>query len=157
MPWPKLWSSSTKDEPRSQDSVASKATESLESAIHSGTEAVESVQRRASTALPSQLTTFAQPQTIVATIVLTTASLGLLRFYKTYLRRIPQAINISPDFFRRRSIVGKVTSVGDGDNFRLYHTPGGRLAGWGWFPGRRVPVDKRLLKDQTVFETLHDG
>jgi hypothetical protein len=43
-----------------------------------------------------------------------------------------------------------VTSVGDGDNFRIYHTPGGRLAGWGWLPGRRIPMDKKELKDQTV-------
>jgi len=43
-----------------------------------------------------------------------------------------------------------VTSVGDADNFRLFHTPGGRLTGWGWLPGRRVHDDKKWLKDKTV-------
>ena len=44
-----------------------------------------------------------------------------------------------------------VTAVGDGDNFRLYHTPGGRLVGWGWFPGRCVAdYDRKRLKDQTI-------
>jgi len=40
--------------------------------------------------------------------------------------------------------------VGDGDNFRLYHTPGGRLLGWGWFPGRKVPTDPKELRQRTV-------
>jgi hypothetical protein len=40
--------------------------------------------------------------------------------------------------------------VGDGDNFRVFHTPGGRLAGWGWLPWRRVPKEKKDLKNKTV-------
>ncbi|KAJ5245887.1 hypothetical protein N7468_000870 [Penicillium chermesinum] len=55
-----------------------------------------------------------------------------------------------PSWLRRRTVFGQVTSVGDGDNFRLYHTPGGRLAGWGWLPWKRVPVNKKELKDQTI-------
>lgn len=43
---------------------------------------------------------------------------------------------------------GQATSVGDGDNFRLYHTPGGRLLGWGWMPGRKVP--QRPKTGQTI-------
>ena len=150
MPWPKLWSSSTKEDDLSAESLKAKANQVIDSASQKLDAATTSVQRQADDVLPTQMSAFTQPQTIVATLVLTTASLGLFRFYKTYLRRIPQAININPGFFRRRSLVGKVTSVGDGDNFRIYHTPGGRLAGWGWFPGRHVPVDKKELKDQTV-------
>jgi len=40
--------------------------------------------------------------------------------------------------------------VGDGDNFRLFHTPGGRLGGWEWFPGRMIPKEKKALQDKTV-------
>ena len=45
---------------------------------------------------------------------------------------------------------GYVTRVGDGDNFRLYHTPGGRLVGWGWLPWRQVPTQGKGLKNMTV-------
>ncbi|KAL6248927.1 putative endonuclease lcl3 [Rhinocladiella similis] len=150
MQWPKWWSSSTKDEADSNESATSQATKAWDSIGDKVTEARESVERNAATALPAQVKAFAEPQTIVATAVLTASCLGLFKFYKSYLRRIPQATNITPGFLRRRSLVGRVTSVGDGDNFRFYHTPGGRLAGWGWFPGRRVPTEKKELKDQTV-------
>lgn len=153
MPWPKLWPSSTKDSDDSEESLSAKAANIRDSAAKTATEAVESLKREASEAVSapsSTLSTFTQPETIVAAVVLSVTSLGFYRFYKSYLRRIPQAVNISPGFLRRRSLVGKVTSVGDGDNFRMYHTPGGRLAGWGWLPWRRVPTDKKDLKDQTV-------
>nr|KAK5434683.1 putative endonuclease lcl3 [Exophiala xenobiotica] len=150
MPWPKSWFSSTKDDTNSKASVASKTTQAWESATETVNEARETIKNEIPTTLPSQLKAFGQPQTIVATVVLTTACLGLFKCYRSYLRRIPQATNITPGFLRRRSLVGKVTSVGDGDNFRFYHTPGGRLAGWGWFPGRRVPAEKKELKDKTI-------
>jgi hypothetical protein len=79
---------------------------------------------------------------------LTVSSLVAIRVYKTYLRRIPSTEHIKPDVFRRRSLFGKVTSVGDGDNFRVFHTPGGRLAGWGW--ARTVPKEREKLVGQTV-------
>jgi hypothetical protein len=47
-----------------------------------------------------------------------------------------------------------VTSVGDGDNFRIFHTPGGRLAGWGWLLWKRVPRGKKELRDNTVRNAL---
>lgn len=148
MTWLKLWSSSTKDDTKSKEpSQTSEAIDAVSQALDA---ASTSIQSQTNEVLHSNVTAFTQPQTILATVVLTTASLGIFRFYKTYLRRIPQAVNISPNFLRRRSLVGRVTSVGDGDNFRIYHTPGGRLAGWGWFPGRRIPVDKKELKEQTV-------
>ncbi|KZF25893.1 SNase-domain-containing protein [Xylona heveae TC161] len=93
---------------------------------------------------------YTDPRTIVPTILLTGTTLFFVRIYRSYLRRIPAASSIHPDFFRRRSLFGQVTSVGDGDNFRLFHTPGGRLAGWGWMPGRRVPVKKEELKGKTI-------
>jgi hypothetical protein len=93
---------------------------------------------------------FIEPKTIIPTILLTSGILLGVRLHRSYLRRIPDAPSISPSWLRRRTIFGKVTSVGDGDNFRIYHTPGGRLAGWGWLPWKRVPTTKKELKDKTV-------
>lgn len=76
--------------------------------------------------------------------------LGGFTLYTKYFRRIKRAIDIPTSFFRKRWIYGKVTSVGDGDNFHLYHLPGGYFAGWGWL--RRVPeINKfRELKGETI-------
>lgn len=87
---------------------------------------------------------------LLPTLVLTSSTLAIVYGYRNYVRRIPDVTAISPDFFRRRSLFGKVTSVGDGDGFRLFHTPGGRLLGWGWFPGRKVPETRAELKEKTV-------
>ena len=93
---------------------------------------------------------YTDPRTVIPTVLLTTTILASVRVYRLYLRRIPKATSVAPNFFRRRSLFGTVTRVGDGDNFHLYHTPGGRLAGWGWFPGRKIPEKKGDLKDRTV-------
>ncbi|KAF2682698.1 SNase-domain-containing protein [Lentithecium fluviatile CBS 122367] len=90
------------------------------------------------------------PRTIGPSIVLTASTVAAVRFYKSYLRRIPSVNHIKPDYFRRRSLFGKVTSVGDADNFRLFHTPGGRIAGWGWLPWKRVPSKKEGLANNTI-------
>jgi len=37
-------------------------------------------------------------------------------------------------------------SVGDADNFRFFHTPGGRLLGWGWL--RPVPISRKDISKQ---------
>ncbi|KAJ5086093.1 hypothetical protein N7532_010864 [Penicillium argentinense] len=105
---------------------------------------------------PSSLvdwTAFIETRTLVPTILLTSGILFGIRFHRRYLRRIPDAPSISPSFLRRRSVFGQVTSVGDGDNFRLFHTPGGRLAGWEWLPWKKVPTNKKDLKDNTVRRT----
>lgn len=93
---------------------------------------------------------FTEPRTLIPTLLLTSSILLAVRFHRQYLRRFPDAPSISPSFLRRRSVFGQVTSVGDGDNFRIYHTPGGRLAGWGWLPWKKVPANKKELKDNTV-------
>lgn len=100
------------------------------------------------------VSSFAEPQVLVASVTLTVLSLGSIRAYKSYLRRIPSAEHIKPEMLRTKTIFGKVTSVGDGDNFRLYHTPGGRLGGWGWVPGRMVPSKREELSGQTVLFSL---
>lgn len=93
---------------------------------------------------------YTEPRNVIPTLLLTGTALFLVRIYKTYLRRIPSTEYIKPDSFRRRSLFGVVTSVGDADNFRLYHTPGGRLAGWGWFPGMKIPRKREGLASKTV-------
>jgi hypothetical protein len=95
-------------------------------------------------------TSFTESRTLISTVLLTSGILLAVRFHRSYLRRIPDAPSISSSFLRRRTIFGKVTSVGDGDNFRIYHTPGGRLAGWGWLPWKKIPTTKKELKDNTV-------
>ncbi|PUU78135.1 hypothetical protein B9Z19DRAFT_984283 [Tuber borchii] len=90
------------------------------------------------------------PEVLFPTGILTSGTLAAIYFYSHYVRRIPMTSEIYPSFFRRRSLFGTVTSVGDGDNFRLFHTPGGRLMGWGWMPGRKVPTAKKDLRDVTL-------
>ena len=91
---------------------------------------------------------FREPRNWIPPLLVTTTLLATVSFYKSYLRRIPGTDHIRPSHFRRRSLFGQVTSVGDGDNFHLFHTPGGRLAGWGWL--RKVPTDRKELKGRTV-------
>ena len=91
---------------------------------------------------------YTSPETIVPTILLTGTILAGVRVYRLYLRRIPATSHVAPGFYRKRSLFGTVTRVGDGDNFHLYHTPGGRLTGWGWI--RRVPEKAGELKRRTV-------
>jgi len=81
-----------------------------------------------------------------------TGSLVSLRVYKTYLRRIPTAERIPSNFLRSRTIFGRVTSVGDGDNFHVFHTPGGRFSGWGW--ARKVPSTRQELSGKTIHVRL---
>lgn len=81
-------------------------------------------------------------------MLLSLVGLGVLQLYANYLRRIPGADHVRASFFRTRSLFGKVTSVGDGDGFHLFHTPGGKALGWGWL--RRVPDTRKELKDRTV-------
>ncbi|KAJ5654658.1 hypothetical protein N7490_001661 [Penicillium lividum] len=93
---------------------------------------------------------FIEPRTVIPTILLTSGILFAVRIHRRYLRRVPDAPSISPSWLRRRTVFGQVTSVGDGDNFRIYHTPGGRLAGWGWLPWKKIPATKKELKDKTI-------
>lgn len=81
-------------------------------------------------------------------VLFSLAGLGALQLYANYLRRIPGAAYIRPHYFRNRSLFGRVSSVGDGDNFHLFHTPGGRAVGWGWL--RRIPETRKELKGRTV-------
>ncbi|KAF2435782.1 SNase-domain-containing protein [Tothia fuscella] len=93
---------------------------------------------------------YTQPSILIPTTIATGTTLFTISLYKKHLRRIPSTEYIKPDAYRRKSLFGHVTSVGDGDNFRLFHTPGGRMVGWGWLPGRRVPRERKELKERTI-------
>jgi hypothetical protein len=93
---------------------------------------------------------YTDPRTLIPTLLLTTTILVSVRVYRSYLRRIPEATHIRPGFFRKRSLFGTVARVGDADNFHLFHQPGGRLAGWGWLPGRKIPEKRTDLKGKTA-------
>lgn len=95
-----------------------------------------------------------EPRTLIPSLALTVTTVAGVRLYKSYLRRIPTVNHIKPNYFRRRSLFGQVTSVGDADNFRLYHTPGGRIAGWGLLPWKRIPTKRENLMKQTVRSLL---
>ena len=101
--------------------------------------------------VPGNWAHYVSPDVLIPTAVITGTILVSTRLYRLYLRRIPGAAKISTSFWRKRSIFGQVTSVGDGDGLRLFHTPGGRLTGWGWL--RNIPKGK-ALKDKTVCESI---
>ena len=144
MRWPDFWSSTEKKKDENGAATPHTPGEVLDTALGHAT----SDDKPPSASGNWDWRAYVEPRSLISTIILTSSCIGLYRFYRSYLRRIPAVGNISPGFFRKRSVFGKVTSVGDGDNFRIYHTPGGWLAGWGWI--RPVPVDKKLLKNNTV-------
>lgn len=69
--------------------------------------------------------------------LLTGTILGTYVGFNRYLRQIKSATDIPTNFIKKRWLYGKVTAVGDGDNFHLFHLPGGALGGWGWL--RPIP------------------
>jgi len=84
-----------------------------------------------------------------------TSVLGAYFGYRRFLRRIPTAVNVPDRILKKQTMLGYVVSVGDADNFRFFHTPGGYLAGWGWL--RPTPrVNERGITDQTIMIRL-DG
>ncbi|CAB4254276.1 similar to Saccharomyces cerevisiae YGL085W LCL3 Putative protein of unknown function [Maudiozyma barnettii] len=81
---------------------------------------------------------------VVGSIILTSLLFGTKNGYSRFLKQYRDARDIPSRAFKRRWLYGKVTAVGDGDNFRFYHTPGGILGGWGTF--RRIPqLDKNTI------------
>lgn len=165
MPW-SLWSSPSPSGPASNDNHSSSKSNGTSTAPSPAREepllppaTSESVKKRAVSWNESLNATdwahFAEPRNWVPTLLVTATALGALQFYRSYLRRIPGTNYITPGFFRKRSLLGRVTSVGDGDNFHLFHTPGGRLAGWGWL--RKIPKDRKEVRGRTVRSSFSFG
>jgi len=76
-------------------------------------------------------------------------TVGALRVRKRYWSRILNSQEMPAETIAKQKwIKGVVTSVGDGDNFRLFHTPG---PFWRWpLKLRRIPSNKKDLQDATI-------
>ncbi|CAK4034851.1 Hypothetical predicted protein [Lecanosticta acicola] len=145
MKWPAFWSS--QEAQQHVNNLSSQAKDSATKVANASHDAVEELKETASQHQHGH-SRFTTTQTVGACILTTAATLGLLRLYKTHLRRIPSIDYLKPEALRKRSLYGYVTSVGDGDNFHLFHTPGGRLAGWRLF--RTVSSDRKALQKKTL-------
>ncbi|KAH6904434.1 mitochondrial protein [Coprinopsis sp. MPI-PUGE-AT-0042] len=79
---------------------------------------------------------------------------GLGFFWGRYARRMRTTEWITPDWLNgKRWVRGKVTSVGDGDNFRVFHTP--PFGGYHWpFKLRSVPSARKELTSETLHVRL---
>ncbi|OWZ78372.1 mitochondrial protein [Cryptococcus neoformans Tu401-1] len=69
--------------------------------------------------------------------------------YRRYWKRIKNADYVTSELLRRKAWVkGIVTSVGDGDNLRLYHTPGPFFQ----YPLkiRTIPTTQKGLRNETI-------
>ncbi|SCU93293.1 LADA_0G02300g1_1 [Lachancea dasiensis] len=78
---------------------------------------------------------------LLLSFLLTGSILTSYAIFNKHLRQYSRATEIPSSSFRKKWLYGKVTSVGDGDNFHFFHTPGGLRGGWGWL--RREPqLDK---------------
>lgn len=146
MRWP-FWATEKKDDTSSSHSQFSTTSTTGSDAPRPPT--TTRVSSWSSPNLPTDWRHYTSPDVLFPSVVIASSILIGRRLYRLYLRRFTGASHISPSFWRKRSLLGHVTSVGDGDGFRMFHTPGGRLAGWGWLPGRQIPSGKRL-KDNTI-------
>ncbi|KAL3229635.1 putative endonuclease LCL3 [Nakaseomyces bracarensis] len=86
-------------------------------------------------------------------LLLTGSIFASYKGYTRYLRQIKSARDIPNKVFRSRWLYGKVTAVGDGDNFHLFHMPGGIFGGWGWL--RSIPQLERVTTKSTKKTVLN--
>ncbi|KAK6908149.1 mitochondrial protein [Kwoniella mangroviensis CBS 10435] len=86
---------------------------------------------------------------IISAAGATCLTLGSIAGYRRYWRRIRNANSVTTGMLDRKTwIRGVVTSVGDGDNLRLYHTPGPFFSYP--FKIRSIPSTPKELKDETI-------
>ncbi|CUA66936.1 putative endonuclease LCL3 [Schizophyllum commune H4-8] [Rhizoctonia solani] len=104
--------------------------------------------------LKALYTTDSRARTLALWTAGATSFIGLASFFSASRfiqasRRIPNADWVHPGLLVKRPLIrGVVTRVGDGDNFRLYHTPG---PFWSWpFKFRKVPVNPKELSNETI-------
>ncbi|SCU98755.1 LAFA_0G19988g1_1 [Lachancea sp. 'fantastica'] len=85
---------------------------------------------------------------LLLSFVLTGSILTSYALFNKHLTQYKKATDIPQKVFRKKWLYGKVTAVGDGDNFHFFHTPGGIRGGWGWL--RRVPELEKTDNDKKV-------
>lgn len=96
---------------------------------------------------------FLDPKVLLMSAAISSSAFLSYRIYSRYVRRIKTYLDLTPSMLEgQRTLYGKVTRVGDGDNFRFYHTPGGVLLGWRWL--REIPTKPHELKDETLMIRL---
>lgn len=73
--------------------------------------------------------------------------------YRRYLKQYRSVRDIPTNLFKKEWLYGKVTAVGDGDNFHFYHLPGGFFGGWGWL--RKIPeLELNTMTKTTDVKTI---
>lgn len=93
------------------------------------------------------------PKVIALSLGITATAYLSYRFYRRYLKPVRTILDLTPERLEyNHKLYGYVTRVGDGDNFRFFHTPGGMLAGWGWL--KSVPKNNKILKNETLMIRL---
>ena len=87
------------------------------------------------------------PQILVFVALTSVGSVLGYKFYLKRLSRFPTVQHLPPNLLDgKHRLQGKVTFVGDGDNFRLYHTPGGRI----YSLIKSIPDTRKELKGETL-------
>ncbi|KAG0257917.1 putative endonuclease lcl3 [Mortierella polycephala] len=143
MVWPFSSSSSKNSKDASFSDSASSTLETLEHDANEFLQSTKTSLQDMSSTIPPHIEPY-----LIATTVFGISTAAVV-FYKARLRRIPSTAYLTPNSLGGKRILrGKVTSVGDSDNFRFYHTPGGIWAGWGWL--RHVPTHSKKLKNETL-------
>ncbi|KAJ8144617.1 hypothetical protein OY671_002297 [Metschnikowia pulcherrima] len=93
------------------------------------------------------------PKVLLLSGGMTAGAFFSFRFYGRFIRRRRTYLDLTPRILDgQQKLYGRVTRVGDGDNFRFFHTPGGPFLGWGWL--RNVPEKRKDLKDETLMIRL---
>lgn len=82
-----------------------------------------------------------QAKAVLLSVLLSGALISIFTLYNRHLRQFTSPHEIPHGVFKKGYLFGKVTSVGDGDNFHFFHMPGGLLGGWYWL--RNVPSLRR--------------
>ena len=73
--------------------------------------------------------------------------------YNRYLKQYRNVRDIPTNLFKKKCLYGKVTAVGDGDNFHFYHLPSGFFGGWGWL--RKIPeLELNTMTKTTDVKTI---
>ena len=93
------------------------------------------------------------PKVLLLSAGITTTAFLSYKFHQRYVTRLRTYLDITPKILdNQQKLYGYVTRVGDGDNFRFFHTPGGVFMGWGWL--RKIPTNRNQLKDETLMIRL---
>ncbi|KAI5954462.1 LCL3 [Candida jiufengensis] len=96
---------------------------------------------------------FLHPKVILLSAGITLTTILSFKLYRQYLRPIRSILDLNPKMLENNhKLRGYVTRVGDGDNFRFYHTPGGIFWGWGWL--KKIPTKRSILKNETLMIRL---